>query len=76
MEHMGHLLKREERTDPDIRVDHFIPDTWQVCFYHIYASKIQFSTIVSLNHKLLGNFLATFAIWRSTFDFVGNLIKF
>ena len=76
MEHMGHLLKREERTDPDSRVDHFIPDTWQVCFYHIYASKIQFITIVSLNHKLLGNFLATFAIWSSTFDFVGNLIKF
>ncbi|KAM7443056.1 putative ATP-dependent RNA helicase ddx60 [Porites harrisoni] len=29
LEHMGHLLKREERTDPDRRVDHFIPDTWQ-----------------------------------------------
>ena len=34
---MGHLLKREERTDPDSRVDHFIPDSWQVCFYHFYA---------------------------------------
>ena len=31
LEHMGHLLKREERTDPDSRVDNFIPDTWQVC---------------------------------------------
>ncbi|CAH3032867.1 unnamed protein product [Porites evermanni] len=29
LEHMGHLLKREERTDPDSRVDNFIPDTWQ-----------------------------------------------
>ncbi|KAJ7386935.1 putative ATP-dependent RNA helicase ddx60 [Desmophyllum pertusum] len=29
LEHMGHLLKRDERTDPDRRVDHFIPDTWQ-----------------------------------------------
>ncbi|XP_022789735.1 probable ATP-dependent RNA helicase DDX60 [Stylophora pistillata] len=29
LEHMGHLLKRAERTDPDPRVDHFIPDTWQ-----------------------------------------------
>ncbi|XP_044173202.1 probable ATP-dependent RNA helicase DDX60 isoform X1 [Acropora millepora] len=29
LEHMGHLLKREERTDADPRVDHFIPDTWQ-----------------------------------------------
>ena len=27
---MGHLLKRETRTDRDQRVDHFIPDTWQV----------------------------------------------
>ncbi|XP_027035542.1 probable ATP-dependent RNA helicase DDX60 [Pocillopora damicornis] len=26
---MGHLLKRETRTDRDSRVDHFIPDTWQ-----------------------------------------------
>lgn len=39
LEHMGHLLKREERTDPDSRVDHFIPDTWQVCFYHFYADQ-------------------------------------
>ena len=31
---MGHLLKREERTDPDSRVDHFIPDSWQVCLRH------------------------------------------
>ncbi|XP_078360874.1 putative ATP-dependent RNA helicase DDX60 isoform X2 [Oculina patagonica] len=29
LEHMGHLLKRDERTDADPRVDHFIPDTWQ-----------------------------------------------
>ncbi|XP_022803055.1 probable ATP-dependent RNA helicase DDX60 [Stylophora pistillata] len=29
LEHMGHLLKRYERTDSDPRVDHFIPDTWQ-----------------------------------------------
>ncbi|CAH3109026.1 unnamed protein product [Pocillopora meandrina] len=29
LEHMGNLLKREERTDPDSRVEHFIPDTWQ-----------------------------------------------
>ena len=28
---MGHLLQREERNDPDPRVEHFIPDTWQVC---------------------------------------------
>lgn len=29
LKHMGHLLKRDERTDADPRVDHFIPDTWQ-----------------------------------------------
>ncbi|KAK2572321.1 putative ATP-dependent RNA helicase DDX60 [Acropora cervicornis] len=29
LEHMGHLLKREQRTDADPRVDNFIPDTWQ-----------------------------------------------
>ena len=29
---MGHLLKRDERTDRDPRVEHFIPDTWQVCY--------------------------------------------
>ncbi|XP_022803066.1 probable ATP-dependent RNA helicase DDX60 [Stylophora pistillata] len=29
LEYMGHLLKREERTDPDSRVENFIPDTWQ-----------------------------------------------
>ncbi|XP_076357018.1 LOW QUALITY PROTEIN: putative ATP-dependent RNA helicase DDX60 [Tachypleus tridentatus] len=29
LEHMGALLSRECRTDPDPRVDHFIPDTWQ-----------------------------------------------
>ncbi|CAH3109024.1 unnamed protein product [Pocillopora meandrina] len=29
LEYMGHLLKREERTDPDPRVENFIPDTWQ-----------------------------------------------
>ncbi|CAH3109010.1 unnamed protein product [Pocillopora meandrina] len=29
LEYMGHLLKREVRTDPDSRVEHFIPDTWQ-----------------------------------------------
>ena len=26
---IGHQLKRETRTDPDSRVDRFIPDTWQ-----------------------------------------------
>nr|XP_060634717.1 probable ATP-dependent RNA helicase DDX60 [Anolis sagrei ordinatus]XP_060634718.1 probable ATP-dependent RNA helicase DDX60 [Anolis sagrei ordinatus]XP_060634719.1 probable ATP-dependent RNA helicase DDX60 [Anolis sagrei ordinatus]XP_060634720.1 probable ATP-dependent RNA helicase DDX60 [Anolis sagrei ordinatus] len=26
---MGHFLVREERKDPDPRVQHFIPDTWQ-----------------------------------------------
>ena len=31
LEHMGYLLQREERNDPDPRVEHFIPDTWQVC---------------------------------------------
>ena len=30
---MGHLLKRDERTDRDPRVKHFIPDTWQVCYF-------------------------------------------
>ena len=30
LDYMGHLLKRETRTDRDLRVDHFIPDTWQV----------------------------------------------
>ncbi|CAH3109022.1 unnamed protein product, partial [Pocillopora meandrina] len=29
LDYMGHLLKRETRTDRDSRVDHFIPDTWQ-----------------------------------------------
>lgn len=29
---MGHLLKRDERTDRDPRVEDFIPDTWQVCY--------------------------------------------
>ena len=29
---MGHLLKRDERTDADPRVEHFIPDSWQVCY--------------------------------------------
>ncbi|XP_020629551.1 probable ATP-dependent RNA helicase DDX60 [Orbicella faveolata] len=36
LEHMGHLLKRDERTDADPRVDHFIPDTWQVCYIFDY----------------------------------------
>ncbi|CAK6445819.1 unnamed protein product [Pipistrellus nathusii] len=27
--YMGHYLLREERSDPDPRVHHFIPDTWQ-----------------------------------------------
>ena len=37
LEYMGHLLKREVRTDLDPRVKHFIPDTWQVYIYrHIY----------------------------------------
>ncbi|XP_075467930.1 putative ATP-dependent RNA helicase DDX60 isoform X3 [Ascaphus truei] len=29
MQYMGPYLLREERTDPDPRVQHFIPDTWQ-----------------------------------------------
>ncbi|KAG8504607.1 putative ATP-dependent RNA helicase DDX60, partial [Galemys pyrenaicus] len=29
LQHMGHLLIREERKDPDPRVQDFIPDTWQ-----------------------------------------------
>ncbi|XP_051822653.1 probable ATP-dependent RNA helicase DDX60 [Antechinus flavipes] len=29
LSHMGHYLFREERSDPDPRVHHFIPDTWQ-----------------------------------------------
>ncbi|XP_068134929.1 probable ATP-dependent RNA helicase DDX60 isoform X2 [Hyperolius riggenbachi] len=29
MTHMGPYLLRDERSDPDPRVDHFIPDTWQ-----------------------------------------------
>ncbi|XP_035676190.1 probable ATP-dependent RNA helicase DDX60 [Branchiostoma floridae] len=29
LQHMGHLLKREGREDPDPRVPQFIPDTWQ-----------------------------------------------
>ncbi|XP_053556211.1 probable ATP-dependent RNA helicase DDX60 [Bombina bombina] len=29
MTYMGHFLLRDERTDPDPRVQHFIPDTWQ-----------------------------------------------
>ncbi|KAM4708141.1 putative ATP-dependent RNA helicase DDX60 isoform 2-T2 [Discoglossus pictus] len=29
MKYMGHYLLRDERTDPDPRVQHFIPDTWQ-----------------------------------------------
>ena len=30
LEFMGHLLPRDERKDPDPRVNNFIPDTWQV----------------------------------------------
>ncbi|XP_068131464.1 probable ATP-dependent RNA helicase DDX60 [Hyperolius riggenbachi] len=29
MQHMGPYLKKDDRTDPDPRVQHFIPDTWQ-----------------------------------------------
>ncbi|XP_043927919.1 probable ATP-dependent RNA helicase DDX60 [Protopterus annectens] len=29
LQYMGHYLKREERKDPDPRIQHFIPDTWQ-----------------------------------------------
>ncbi|KAL8207250.1 UNVERIFIED_CONTAM: hypothetical protein K2H54_050771 [Gekko kuhli] len=29
LQYMGHYLIREERKDPDPRVQHFIPDTWQ-----------------------------------------------
>ncbi|XP_030048083.1 probable ATP-dependent RNA helicase DDX60 [Microcaecilia unicolor] len=29
LQYMGHYLLREERSDPDPRVKHFIPDTWQ-----------------------------------------------
>ncbi|XP_060134670.1 probable ATP-dependent RNA helicase DDX60 isoform X2 [Zootoca vivipara] len=29
LQYMGHYLKREERKDPDPRVQHFIPDSWQ-----------------------------------------------
>ncbi|XP_018415532.1 PREDICTED: probable ATP-dependent RNA helicase DDX60, partial [Nanorana parkeri] len=29
MKYMGTYLMRDERTDPDPRVQHFIPDTWQ-----------------------------------------------
>uniref|UniRef100_A0A8C8RUS1 DExD/H-box helicase 60 n=1 Tax=Pelusios castaneus TaxID=367368 RepID=A0A8C8RUS1_9SAUR len=29
LEHMGNYLFRDERKDPDPRVDNFIPDTWQ-----------------------------------------------
>ncbi|XP_029460015.1 LOW QUALITY PROTEIN: probable ATP-dependent RNA helicase DDX60 [Rhinatrema bivittatum] len=29
LQYMGHYLHREERSDPDPRVKHFIPDTWQ-----------------------------------------------
>lgn len=33
--YMGPYLLREERSDPDPRVRHFIPDTWQVCIQKI-----------------------------------------
>ena len=36
---MGHLLKREERTDPDPRVENFIPDTWQVHINSIFTMR-------------------------------------
>jgi hypothetical protein len=29
MQHMGHLMKRNEASDPDPRVTGFIPDAWQ-----------------------------------------------
>ncbi|XP_073462223.1 probable ATP-dependent RNA helicase DDX60 isoform X1 [Aquarana catesbeiana] len=29
MQYMGPYLKKDERTDPDPRIQHFIPDTWQ-----------------------------------------------
>uniref|UniRef100_A0A670J1W2 DExD/H-box helicase 60 n=1 Tax=Podarcis muralis TaxID=64176 RepID=A0A670J1W2_PODMU len=29
LQYMGHYLMREERKDPDPRVQHFIPDSWQ-----------------------------------------------
>ncbi|XP_030048082.1 putative ATP-dependent RNA helicase DDX60 [Microcaecilia unicolor] len=29
LQYMGHYLLRDERNDPDPRVQHFIPDTWQ-----------------------------------------------
>lgn len=35
LEKMGHLLRRDIRTDPDPRVDGFIPDTWQVILYKV-----------------------------------------
>lgn len=30
LQYMDYYLLREERNDPDPRVQHFIPDTWQV----------------------------------------------
>lgn len=42
--YMGPYLFREERNDPDPRVHHFIPDTWQV-----FEKNLQFPQMKKFN---------------------------
>lgn len=42
LQYMDYYLLREERNDPDPRVQHFIPDTWQVLRQiHLYIELLE-----------------------------------
>lgn len=42
LQYMDYYLLREERNDPDPRVEHFIPDTWQVLRQiHLYIELLE-----------------------------------
>lgn len=69
LQHMGHYLIREERKDPDPRVQGFIPDTWQVMM-QTQVEKIIYMCIdflMLLCHIIMRNVKCLFSLKNVSF---------
>lgn len=80
LQYMGHYLIRDERKDPDPRVQDFIPDTWQVIlqmkqkllylFYYMWSQRflIIVPLLIIFGMNLLMSFKHTLLFKMSNVD--------
>lgn len=76
LQHMGHYLMREERKDPDPRIQDFIPDTWQVMTWMKQILVLSYNMWPQAFLKIITLYCIFDMIFQIWSHFIQNVFKY